>query len=128
MNIFKRIIIIIPLLIGLVSLCSAQSIIKIKKTTWYVNGVKKNGGGEFWGISFVRPYVYFYVTKSNNEKGTVKYKMDSSAGGIFLGHDYMDIETKIIINTEIPASAAVRTYTVTLTNGTTSAKAILELE
>lgn len=121
-------IIVILLLIGFGSISSAQSSFKIKKTTWYVNGVKKNVGGGFWGITFAPPYVYFYVTNSKNEKATVTYKMDSSAGGIWIGHDTMDEETKINIDTEIPASAVIPTFTITIKKGSTNAKAILELE
>ncbi len=121
-------IIVFFLLLGICSISNAQTIQKIKKTTWYVNGVKKNDGGNFWGIKFAPPFVYFYVIKNNNEKGTITFKMDSSAGGIWIGHDNSDVNTKMSIDTEIRASAIIPTYTVTIRNGSTTAKVILELE
>jgi hypothetical protein len=123
----KKIIVTLSLII-FSSITIAQTIIRIKKTTWFVNGVKRDGGGNFWGISFATPYVYFYVIKNNQEKGTITYKMDSVAGGIWIGHDLEDENTKINIDTEIPASAVIPTFTVTMKKGNTTAKVILELE
>jgi hypothetical protein len=120
--------IIILLLIGFGSICSGQSQVNVKKTTSYINGVKTNKGGKFSSIYFELPYVYLYGTKSNNENLKITFKLDSSAGGILIGHDNMDEKTKVIINTEIPASAVIPTYSITLTKGTTTIKAILELE
>lgn len=120
-------IILILLLIGFSRISNAQALIKVIKTTWYINGVKKDKVGNFWGISFASPYVYFFGTK-NNEEGKVTFIMESVAGGLWIGHDALDEETEMTINTEIPASAKIPTFTLTIKKGSTIGKAILELE
>ena len=78
-------IILILLLIGFSSISNAQALIKVIKTTWYINGVKKDKVGNFWGISFASPYVYFFGTKNNEEgKVTIKWLAPLKIG-VYLG-------------------------------------------